>query len=103
VGGVYVGVWGGGATGGAGGANDSGGGVNVGGVGVNVGGGGAAGALAEGPVNLPMPGKRSPTVSGLCPGMLTDGVGEVGAGGVGAGADGTAHSAGFGGAAVSHP
>jgi hypothetical protein len=99
-GGVYAGgvsVWpaGGATAGGAGGAKDSDGAVNVGGA------GGAAGASAAGPVNLPIPGKRSPTVSGLCPGMLTDGVGEDG--GAAAGAVGTVQSVVFGGAAVSHP
>jgi hypothetical protein len=105
-------VYAGGASGGAVGANDCGGGVNVGGAGAKVGGsganefgaGGAAGALASGvPVNFPIPGKRSPTVSGLCPGMTTDGVGEGGGGGGGAeaGAVGIVQSVTFGGVAVS--
>jgi fibronectin-binding autotransporter adhesin len=86
-----------------GGVNVGGVGANVGGVGANVagGGGGAAGASAPGvPVNFPIPGKRSPTVSGLCPGMTTDGVGEGGGGGAGAwaGAVGIAQSVTFGGA-----
>jgi hypothetical protein len=89
------------STGGAAGANDCGGGVNVGG------GGSAAGASGDGvPLNLPIPGKRSPTVSGLCVGMVTDGVGEGGggaggAGGATAGAVGITQSLGLGGAAVS--
>jgi hypothetical protein len=83
------------------GANDAGGGVYVGC------GGGAAGASGEGvPLNFPIPGKRSPTVSGLCPGMVTDGVGDGcgcgGGGGATAGAAvGMTQSAGFGGGAVS--
>lgn len=70
---------------------------------MNVGGaGGGAGASAGAlPVNLPIPGKRSPTVSGLRPGMTTDGVAEGGGGGAGAGAVGTTQSVGFGGAAAS--
>src|SRR2546427_395032 len=89
-------------AGGAAGANDWGGGVNV---GVAGGAGGAAGASAALPVNLPIPGKRSPTVSGLWAGMCTDGVGDGGGGGGGAtpGAVGITQSVGFGGAAVSHP
>jgi hypothetical protein len=50
------------------GAKDCGVGVYDGGAGANVfcGGGGAAGASVPGvPVNLPIPGKRSPTVRGL--------------------------------------
>jgi len=81
--------------------------VNVGGAGVNLGGaaGGAAGASAEGvPLNLPIPGKRSPTVSGLRAGMLTEGVWDGGGGGGGAGATvgavGITQSVGLGGAAV---
>ena len=82
------------------GAKDWGGGVNVGAA------GGAGGASGEGvPLNLPIPGKRSPTVSGLCVGMWTDGVGDGAGGGGGAGATGAAvgitQSCGFGGAAVS--
>jgi len=80
------------------------GGANVGGV--CGGAGGATGASAEGvPLNLPIPGKRSPTVSGLCPGICTDGVGErgggAGGGGATAGGVGITQSAGLGGAAVS--
>ena len=94
--------------------NDGGVGANVGGAGANVFaggaganvfcGGGAAGASGAGePVNFPIPGKRSPMVRGLCPGMTTDGVwaGGGGAAGTGAGAVGTTQSFGFGGAAVS--
>jgi len=96
-------VCGGGAAGagGAVGANDCGGGVYAGGA------GGAAGASGDGvPLNLPIPGKRSPTVSGLWPGIVTDGVGEGWGGGGGAGATagaavGIIQSLGFGGAAVS--
>ena len=86
--------------------NVGGAGANVGGAGANVGcAGGTAGASAEGvPLNFPIPGKRSPTVSGLCTGMLTEGVCDGGGGGGGVatvGADGTTQSLGFGGAAVS--
>src|SRR5437764_1470942 len=85
-----------------------GGGLGGGRAGVAVGAaaGGAAGASAEGvPLNLPIPGKRSPTVSGLRTGMLTEGVEAGGGGGaagatVGAGAVGITQSVGLGGAAV---
>ena len=75
---------------------------------MNVGGGGCgAGASGGGvPLNLPIPGKRSPTVSGLWVGIVTDGVWEGWGGGGGggaaaAGAVGMTQSVAFGGAAVS--
>jgi len=88
------------------------GGANVGGVG----GGGAGGTSGEGvPLNLPIPGKRSPTVSDFFTGMPTEGVREGGGGGgagatvgavgitqsVGLGGAGVCQSAGVGGVAVS--